>query len=332
MAFRLSTLSTESTDGVDYVTGDLSIFPELLDDKKSLYVVENNAETILKQSLPYNGKQIIVEDASDFPPHGLVRIGPKGKLGVSAELIYYGSRNDSTLMNLVRGFAGSRQDVWDARVLVTNAVMAETHNATKDALINIETNLGTKDFPTEESLNGILKAQENRFLAPNPQFRAHPTSGTPALKVRFQNFSNSESIRFLWDFGDGTIDATKNPTHIYQAEGIYNVRVNMIMSTGAQGIKIKNNYITISNKAITPFFYAVMKSGSTFEFVDQTDGDISQRHWVFDDGTNASILNPNIHTIVHTYLTPGEYTPSLLIVFEDQSLKRVFLQESITIT
>lgn len=330
MAFRLSTLSSSSTDGVDYTTGDLSLFPELLDDKKSLYVVSNNAETTLKQSLSYNGKQIIVEDASTFPPYGLVRIGPKGKLGVSAELIYYDSRNNTTFMNLVRGFAGSRQDQWDSGALVTNAVMAETHNAVKDALLNIETNLGTKEFPVDQSLNGILKELENRFLAPNPQFRAYPTSGPPALQVRFQNFSNNQAIRFLWDFGDGTTAADINPTHVYQAEGIYTVRLNMIMSTGAQGIKIKNNYITVSEKAITPFFYAVLKSGTTYEFVDQTDGDISARYWVFDDGTSEQVLEPNIHTIKHTY-APGEYTPSLLIVFRDQSLKRVFLSESIVV-
>jgi PKD repeat protein len=331
MTFRLSTLSSSSTDGVDYATGDLSLFPELLDDKKSLYVVNNNAETTLKQSLTYNGKQIIVEDASSFPPYGLIRVGNKGKLGVSAELIYYDSRNSTTFMNLVRGFAGSRQDTWDSGVAVTNAVMAESHNATKDALLNIEANLGTKEFPTETSLNGILKSLENKFLAPSPQFRAYPTSGPPSLKVRFQNFSNNQAIRFLWDFGDGTTSADINPTHIYQAEGIYSVKLNMIMSTGAQGIKIKNNYITVSEKEIKPFFYSVLTTGTTYEFVDQTDGDIATRYWVFDYGTNTQVADPNVHTIQHTYLDAGEYTPSLLIVFRDSSLKRVFLSESITI-
>jgi len=337
MPFRLSTLSNVANDGVAYKTGDLSLYPELLDDKKSLYVVANNAETKLKQSVAYNGKYIITEDASAFPPYGLIRIGNKGQLGNSAELIYYDSRNDTTFMNLVRGFAGSRQDTWPINTPVTNAVMAETHNACKDALLNIEQNLGLADFPEATSLNGILKGLENKFLAPNPQFRAFPLSGVPALKVRFQNFSNNQAIRFLWDFGDGTTSPEVNPTHIYQTEGIYTVRLNMIMSTGAQGIKIKTNYITVSQKETVPFFYSTLISDTntapaTFELVDQTDGDIAARYWVFEDGTNVESLNPNVHTIRHTYTTPGSYTPSLLIVFRDQSLKRVFLQESITVT
>ena len=56
MVFRLSTLSTKDQDGVAYKTGDLSLYPELLDDEKSLYIVKNNAETPLKQTLGYNGK------------------------------------------------------------------------------------------------------------------------------------------------------------------------------------------------------------------------------------------------------------------------------------
>jgi PKD repeat protein len=336
MAFRLSTLSTLSTDGVTYKTGDLSLYPEILDDKKSLYVVTNNAETKLKQSLAYNGKYIICEDATSFPPYGLLRIGSKGKLGNSAELVYYDSRNDTTFMNLFRGFAGSRQDTWSIGAEVTGAVMAEIHNSTKDAIIKIEDNLGLENFPDANSLNGILKGLENKFLAPNPQFRAFPLTGVPPLKVRFQNFSNNQAIRFLWDFGDGTTSAELNPTHIYQTEGIYTVRLNMIMNTGAQGIKIKTNYITASQKETTPFFYSTLISNTndapaTFEFVDQTDGDISARYWVFDDGTDAEALDPNAHTIQHTYTTAGSYTPSLLIVFKDQSLKRVFLQESISV-
>ena len=46
---RTYTVEVVDTDGVDYKTGDLSLFPETLDDRKSLYLVANNAETKLKQ-------------------------------------------------------------------------------------------------------------------------------------------------------------------------------------------------------------------------------------------------------------------------------------------
>lgn len=336
MVFRLSTLSNADADGVDYQTGDLSLFPEVIDDKKSLYTVKNNAETKLKQTLSYNGKYIIVDDASTFPEYGLLRLGKKGKTG-SFELVYYDKRNTTTFSDLVRGFAGSIQNTWQANeTYVSNSVMAEHHNAIKDALIKIQRDLGTKELPEEDSLNGILKKLENKHLAPKPVFRAFPKAGPPGLKVRFQNFSNSESIRFLWDFGDGTTSDEKNPTHTYQSEGIYSVTLNMIMTTGAQGIAIKNDYIIVSEKEIITFFYADLQSvtseaPATYEFVDQTDGDISARYWVFGDGTSEQISNPDIHTVEHTYTEAGTFAPSLLIVFKDQSLKRVFLKEDIVV-
>ena len=107
------------------------------------------------------------------------------------------------------------------------------------------------------------------------------------------------------------------------------------MSTGAQGITIKTDYIAVSEKETVPFFYVSLQgtgeAPATYEFVDQTDGDISARYWVFDDGNSEQVLNPNIHTIEHTYEEAGTYNPSLLIVFKDQTLKRVFLKEAITV-
>lgn len=335
MVFRLSTLSTEENDGVAYTVGDLSLFPELIDDQKSLYTVRNNAETKLKQSVSYNGKHIVVEDASGFPPYGLLRLG----VGTgNFELVYYDKRNSTTFLNLARGFAGSTQSNWSAEITtVSNTVMAEHHNAIKDAAIKIQETLGTKEFPDPNSLNGILKDLEVKHLAPKAMFRAYPKKGPPALTVRFQNFSNSESIRFLWDFGDGTTSIVKNPVHTYQTEGIYTVKLNMIMTTGAQGVSIKNDYITVSEKEVLPFFYAELLSDDSsapaeYEFVDQTDGDITARYWVFDDGENQQVLDPNQHTVTHTYTEAGSYIPSLLIIFRDQSQKRITLRDIITIT
>lgn len=336
MVFRLSTLSTLETDGVDYETGDLSVFPEVLDDEKSLYVVANNAETTLKQSLSYNGKYIIVDDATAFPPYGLLRLAKRHDAAVY-EIVYYDKRNDTTFMDLVRGFSGSTQNVWTAsETIISNSVMAETHNSTKDALMKIQLKLGLKDFPDETSLNGILKTLESQHLAPKPLFRGFPLKGPPPLTVRFQNFSNSESIRFLWDFGDGTQSSEKSPTHTYQTEGEYTVQLNMVMTTGAQGVSIKSDYITVSDQETVPFFYAKLKSDDNeapaeYEFVDQTDGNISSRFWVFGDGESEQVTNPNKHTIRHTYEAAGNYNPSLLIVFRDQTFKRVFLKEGITI-
>lgn len=338
-----------------YQTGDLSVYPQAKDTKDQLYTAKNNAETKLKQTLTYSGKVIIVEDNTNFPDKGLLRIGPPpGKPG-EAELIYYDKKTKGIFQDLIRAFAGSKQNLWQAGSWVTNAVMAEHHNAIKDAIIQIEKNLGLKKFPDKDSLNGILVAQETRFLAPRPLFRAYPTKGAPPLRVRFQNFSTGPLVRFLWDFGDGTNSVEKHPIHTYQNEGIYTVKLSVITSLGAQGIANKDNYITVDEEEKQPFFYVTPLQGvsketanklggsaTTFTFVDQTDGQISQRYWIFDgagthkgqvvEGSSLPEYDPNIHTTTFVYDKPGEYEPSVLILFESQKLKRAYLRNKITVT
>jgi PKD repeat protein len=333
-----------------YEVGDLSVYPEEIDSTTELYAVRNNAETTLKNSLTFAGKTIVVEDATSFPSAGIIRVGPQIEEPTSPELIVYGSRTSTVFKDLQRGFAGSRQNFWCTGSLVANAVSAEPHNAVKDAIINIQQNLGltTAEATSADEtgpLNGILREMENKFLAPRPFFRATYLKGAPPLTVRFQNFTGSDPIRFLWDFGDGSSSIERNPTHIYQQEGIFTVTLTVITSTGGQGIATKTNYIEVSEENKLPFFYVQPLIGTSietadelggeptsFEFVDQTDGEIVERFWIFDDGTDENQTDPNIHTTEHIYESPGSYDPSLIVVLSNSETRRVFFQDTLVVT
>lgn len=328
------------TDG--YIAGQISVFPEVLDDFDSLYQATNNTKVPLKQSLTFNGARVIVESTKDFPPSGILRVGPDvGEVG-DYEMIYYQSKTKSTFENLQRGFAGSVQRNWSpTNNFVSNSVLAEHHNAIKDAILNMENNCGVKDFPEAESLNGILKAQETRFLAPKPLFRAFPIKGPPPLKVRFQNFSTGYIGRYLWDFGDGGSSLERSPIHTYLNEGIFTVKLNVVTSLGAQGIATKVGYIEVNADESLPYFYVdsinnpysqnyATSNGvdpKNFIFVDQSDGDIVQRNWIFGDGTTYTEENPDIHQVSHIYATEGDYIVTQLIQFADGRIKRVELPE-----
>lgn len=310
-----------------YVTGDLSVYPEAIDTKETLYDVKNNAQTTLSQSMTYNSKLIIVESTTAFPDKGIIRIGK--------ELVYYNDKTSTIFRDLIRGFAGSIQDLHPLGTTVDHAVTAEPHNAVKDAIINIQENIGTSVNPDEDSLNGILTAQEKKWLAPKAKFRAFPLEGPPPLTVRFQNFSGGEAIRFLWDFGDGGTSTEVNPTHTYVGEGLFTVRLTIFTSLQAQGIAIKKDYINVSELLDEPFMYVVPEMGTTsttFEFVDQTDGDIVSRSWIFDDGETITIDDPDIHTITHTYSQTGTYNPTLAIAFSDTTVRFVSLNEPIIVS
>ena len=219
--------------------------------------------------------------------------------------------------------------------MVSNAVMAEHHNAVKDAILNIQSYVGIADNPAEGSYNYRLSELEVKHLSPKALFRGYPRTGMTPLQVRFQNFSNREAVRFLWDFGDGGSSTDLHPMHTYLTEGEFTVQLRLITSLGGQCVTTKRDYITIQNDKGIGFMYVTPEMGTTsttFEFIDQTDGDIIIRHWNFGDGTRISIEDPDIHTITHTYTTAGGYDPTLLVIYSDQRLNRVTLDNPIVVT
>lgn len=329
---------------IGYISGDLSLFPEAIDSYENLYEAKNLAVTSLSQTLGFNGKIIVVEDTAAFPDKGILRISLPNYKGLTTELVYYETKTATTFQNLIRGFCSTRQSPWPSGCKVEAGVMAEHHNALKDAILKIEQKVGTATETSTTTLNGLLKQQEARYLAPKAIFRGFPLKGTGPMTVNFHNFSSSIATRFFWDFGDGGTSFDKSPSHTYLTEGNYTVQLRVITELGGQGFATKTNYIQISNEFVTPFFYTtptvgysldyVAKHGgspTSFKFIDQTEATISNRLWQFDDGTNYFALDPNEHVATHIYAKPGTYTPSLLLGLEGQQVLRVFSTSSIQV-
>jgi len=337
-------VSKISSYDLGYVAGDLSLFPEAIDTYDSLYFAKNNSEALLTQSLSFGSDLIVVEDATNFPEKGILRINLVDKYATFPEYVYYDKRTNQTFSNLIRGFAGSRQTSWAVGAQIIGGVFADHHNSVKDAIIKIETTLGTKEKPVASSLNGILKEQENRLLAPKPLFRAYPLIGAPPLTVRFQNFTNIIANKFYWDFGDGGTSLEKTPTYTYLSEGTYDVKLRVVTNLGAQGLIIKKKYITVSNDIPDLFAYATPAVGysvytaqrmgiepTTFTIVDQSGGDIVERYWVFEDGGNQTQTNPNIHYTTHVYQTPGTYFPTVLITLRSNQVNKIIVSNPLKV-
>ncbi len=108
----------------------------------------------------------------------------------------------------------------------------------------------------------------------------------------------------------------------------------MISASNSHGIAEKTNYIEVNSDLDTSYFYVSPTDGNSetsFEFVDQSDGNIVERHWFFGDGKDVTIENPNIHTVSHVYKESGNYKPSLLIRFEDDRMRRIFLSHELMV-
>lgn len=327
-----------------YIPGDLSIYPSGIDSYDNLYQAQNLSRTTLKASISYISDIIVVEDTTNFPDKGILRLYLPEKKGFDAELVYYDKKTRDTFQNLKRGFCGSRQNSWPGETVVDSGVFAEHHNSLKDSIIQIENYIGVDGATDENTLTGLLKKQENRFLSPTPTFRAFPLKGNFPLTVTFQNFSSVTNTRFFWDFGDGATSYERNPHHTYLREGVFTVQLRVVSSTGGQGIATKTNYIKISNKYITPFAYispvigyssetaaSLSMAPTNFLFVDQTNASITSRLWQFDDGNTVLYDDGNIHTANHVYQKPGTYNPSVLITYQSDSVARALFQDTLKV-
>jgi PKD repeat protein len=343
MIDRISSLDSS------YQDGDLSIFPQAIDSFYQLYKATNNGETVLAHSMAYNSPFIVVEDTSKFPDTGLVKIDD--------ELIYYDTKTSTVFKNLKRGFEGSQQAYHTMGASVSASVMAEHHNTCKDAIYNIEHYVGTSVDPAEGTYNYQLTAIEQQVMTATPSFRAWPRSGQTPLMVQFKNISYTQAAqRFLWDFGDGAVSTDTDPSHEYLSEGNFTVQLRMTSNQGFTGIVTKNNYITIDNSKGDGFIYAAAGSppiptyagtiSTHFSFVDQTDGDIVQRHWNFGGSggyydyvaqawvtgqSKQTVTDPDIHYALFQYGQTGSYNVNVLLVFSDQSTLRVNLSEQISV-
>jgi len=337
-------VSKLSSYDTGYIAGDLSVFPEAIDSYDTLYFARNNCETNLTQALNYGSDLIIVDDATKFPDSGILRINLIEKYATFPEYIYYEKRTNQTFSNLIRGFGGSRQTNWSVGTQVIGGVFADHHNSIKDAILKIESTLGTIETPASGSLNNILKQQEIKFLSPKPLFRGFPLSGASPLTVKFQNFSNIVANKFFWDFGDGSTSLEKNPTHTYINEGTFDVKLRIVTNLGAQGLIVKKGYITVSNTIQNLFLYATPSVGysvytanklniepTQFSLVDQSGGDILERFWIFEDGGNQSQINPNIHYTTHAYQKPGTYAPTLLITLRSNQVNKIVVSNPLKV-
>lgn len=319
-----------------FTPGTLSVFPTQRDSTANLHFAVNKAQDTLRQTLAVNGKYVVLNDATKFPDSGIIKITPStsDNLLDHFEVIYYGKKVGNQLHFLHRGYSNSTPNTWAAGSKVSCPLMAEHHNAIKDAIQQIQKKIGLGKSPSSDSINGILTYLENKWLAPKPSFKAYPRTGVPPLTVTFHNFSNGFEGRYLWDFGDGTTSSEKNPIHTYHSEGSYTVRLTMITNT-SQGLTEKKDYIEVTNEQLASYFYVTPFQGkakeTVFTLVDQSEGDIIERHWFFGDGKDLTVTNANLHSVAHTYEDAGSYLPSLILRLADNKTRRVFFSEGIEV-
>lgn len=337
----------------DYTIGDLSYFPEELDDNVSLYDVENNAIAVLTGKLSVGSDAVFVNDNSSFPNQGILHIND--------ESIYYRRRDINTFTDLIRGFNNSKIMTHNSGSVVLGCVSSLHHNSVRDAIIKCENKTGLiSDTP---DINGTLTSRAKfldiKWFTPTSRFTALPAKGPAPLKVNFRNRSLGEPYinnNYIWDFGDvnnTNVSSEKNPVHVYEKPGIYTVTLNVKTNDGKNSSLSKKNFIEVydDNTVWNVVAYArdpvsknrlsVTSNGISqypndipleVEFVDQTLGLVIARKWNFGDGTIVDVnTHPYDHIITHTYTEPGVYWPQLQVLDQNDTLRLYSFKQPILV-
>jgi PKD repeat protein len=165
--------------------------------------------------------------------------------------------------------------------------------------------------------------------APEADFSAAPRSGEVPLAVQFTDESIGSITSWDWDFGDGSTNTSKNPSHTYQAAGIYTVSLEVTGPAGSD-TEIKTGYVIVGEpEVITAEFSATPTSGNgplEVQFTDQSTGENTSWDWDFGDGATSNEQNPS-----HAYVAAGTYTVSLEVTGSSGS-DTVFKTAYITVT
>lgn len=148
-------------------------------------------------------------------------------------------------------------------------------------------------------------------------FNANPITGDIPLLVTFTDTSSSVDpiTNRTWNFGDGNVTITSNPTisHAYTSVGSYTVTLFVANVCGNSNSTTIPNLIVTSCPPVTANFTGSPTSGEiplTVLFTDTSvsGAPITSRTWNFGDGNVTTTSNP---TISHIYILPGPYTVTL---------------------
>jgi len=154
---------------------------------------------------------------------------------------------------------------------------------------------------------------------PVADFTYTPAEPTDLDTITFVDQSTDEDgdiVSWFWEFGDGTTSTQQSPTHKYEDNGTYVVKLTVKDDKNATSTK--QVAIVVANDPPTAKFTfnpAKPKIGDEIEFTSQAydnDGTIVSYLWDFGDGNTSTEQNPK-----HTYDKTGTYNVTLTVTDND---------------
>ena len=233
---------------------------------------------------------------------------------ISDELMRYVDMDSKIFFDGTESTGRSINYYWEFGDTRSSFSPTPSHTYTSPGVYQV--NLTVTDDYTNTSMVSIFVIVEN--VDPTAQANADMNSGYEDQAIQFDASNSldtpSDIISFHWDFGDGTQSSYVTPTHAYQNEGEYEVKLTVMDMFG--GESTTTIYITVTN--IEPWIIEANVTGmqnpeKTLYFTvtaDDTSMDIPslQYIWDFGDGTFGYEQN-----ITHIFQKAGLFNVTITL-------------------
>jgi PKD repeat protein len=146
-------------------------------------------------------------------------------------------------------------------------------------------------------------------------FAHSPTSPVAGQPVQFTDTSAGSPTSWAWNFNDGTTSSTRNPSHVFNTAGAFNVTLTVINASGQDDF---SQIITVApvSPLMASFAYspAAPVAGQPVQFTDTSTGGPTSWAWSFGDGGTGTSQNP-----IHTYQATGAFAVTLAVSKDSDS-------------
>ncbi|MFZ4056806.1 MAG: PKD domain-containing protein, partial [Ferruginibacter sp.] len=158
-------------------------------------------------------------------------------------------------------------------------------------------------------VDSITKLSYIRVASPSADFMmSDSVSNCPPLFLNFYNQSQNANT-YLWDFGSGVTTTQANPSHAYNLPGHFTVKLT-VSRDGRCASSIEKT-VTVHGPSGTLAYVPLVGCDSLRVSFVATTQDRQYLIWDFNDGI---LINTPDSIVQHTYLSPGDYIPKLILI------------------
>ena len=198
---------------------------------------------------------------------------------------------------------------WDFDDGTTGSKISEYKILPESGIYNISLTI-TEPNGCVTVLNEVIDIENEKLFA---EFDADSLqTACPPLFVQFKNFSSSTNrqiVKYLWDFGDGSVSAEKNPSKLYLKAGTFTVSLIIEDEWGCIDSAIYKDFVLV-NGPVGSYSFDKKEGCVPLEvsFSSESEG---AHYFEWDMGDGNVIENQD--SITHTYYEAGRYIPMLIL-------------------